>query len=185
MAKLSTRPEATQVNADDLVHIVQGGVSKKVAAALFAALTSVALTGPITALNNVTSVASQTGSGSTFVMSLSPTLTTPNIGAATASSISMSGNLTFTQSGFGIVGNPTEFFVNNHANTFNNLFILDNGNTTIRGTLAAANISGTNTGDQTSVSGNAGTATRLQTPRLIGGSSFDGTADITVVAVLG
>lgn len=38
---------------------------------------------------------------------------------------------------------------------------------------------GTNTGDQTSVSGNAGTATALQTARTIGGTSFDGTANIT------
>jgi hypothetical protein len=40
-------------------------------------------------------------------------------------------------------------------------------------------LSGTNTGDQTSVSGNAGTATALQTARTIGGVSFDGTANIT------
>ncbi len=40
--------------------------------------------------------------------------------------------------------------------------------------------SGTNTGDQTSVSGNAGTATALQTARSINGQSFDGTADIVI-----
>ena len=40
--------------------------------------------------------------------------------------------------------------------------------------------SGTNTGDQTSVTGNAGTATALQTPRTINGVSFDGTANITL-----
>lgn len=40
-------------------------------------------------------------------------------------------------------------------------------------------LSGSNTGDQTSVTGNAGTATALQTARTIGGTSFDGTADIT------
>jgi hypothetical protein len=39
--------------------------------------------------------------------------------------------------------------------------------------------SGTNTGDQTTISGNAGTATALETARLIGGSSFNGTANIT------
>jgi hypothetical protein len=38
---------------------------------------------------------------------------------------------------------------------------------------------GTNTGDQTSVTGNAGTATALQTPRRINGKLFDGTADIS------
>lgn len=45
------------------------------------------LTGPITSVGNVTSVAAQTGTGSTFVMQNSPTLTTPNIGVATATSI--------------------------------------------------------------------------------------------------
>ena len=53
---------------------------------------------------------------------------------------------------------------------------------------AVANLSGTNTGDQTSVSGNAWTATTLQTARTIGtatgdvtsaGSSFDGSANNT------
>jgi hypothetical protein len=39
--------------------------------------------------------------------------------------------------------------------------------------------SGTNTGDQTTVTGNAGTATALQTPRRINGKLFDGTADIS------
>lgn len=38
--------------------------------------------------------------------------------------------------------------------------------------------SGTNTGDQTTVSGNAGTATALQTARTINGVSFDGTANV-------
>lgn len=41
-------------------------------------------------------------------------------------------------------------------------------------------LSGTNTGDQTSVSGNAGTATALQTPRNIAGHAFDGTAAISI-----
>jgi hypothetical protein len=45
------------------------------------------LTGPITSVGPATAVASQTGTGSTFVMQASPTLTTPNIGVATATSI--------------------------------------------------------------------------------------------------
>jgi hypothetical protein len=53
---------------------------------------------------------------------------------------------------------------------------------------AVANLSGTNTGDQTTITGNAGTATALQTARTIGtttgdatsaGSTFDGTANNT------
>jgi hypothetical protein len=44
-----------------------------------------------------------------------------------------------------------------------------------------ANTSGTNTGDQTSVTGNAGTATALQTPRRINGKLFDGSANIATL----
>lgn len=44
--------------------------------------------------------------------------------------------------------------------------------------------SGTNTGDQTTITGNAGTATALQTARNINGVAFDGTANITVAAAL-
>lgn len=44
-------------------------------------------------------------------------------------------------------------------------------------------LSGTNTGDQTTITGNAGTATRLETARTINGVAFDGTANITVNAV--
>lgn len=47
---------------------------------------------------------------------------------------------------------------------------------------AVANLSGTNTGDQTTITGNAGTATALQTARDINGVAFDGTASITVTA---
>jgi hypothetical protein len=46
-------------------------------------------------------------------------------------------------------------------------------------------LSGTNTGDQTTVSGNAGSATILQTARNINGVSFNGSANITVTADAG
>ena len=66
------------------------------------------------------------------------------------------------------------------------LFTIDeDGDGVFLGTLAASNLSGTNTGDQTTVSGNAGTATALATPRTIGGVSFDGTANITVSSATG
>ena len=48
-----------------------------------------------------------------------------------------------------------------------------------------ADIAGTNTGDQTTISGNAGTATKLATARDINGVAFDGTANITVTADAG
>jgi hypothetical protein len=45
------------------------------------------LTGPITSSGAATSIASQTGTGTTFVMNTSPTLVTPTIGVATATSV--------------------------------------------------------------------------------------------------
>jgi hypothetical protein len=48
-----------------------------------------------------------------------------------------------------------------------------------------ATISGSNTGDQTTITGNAGTATKLATARNINGVAFDGSADITVTAAAG
>lgn len=49
------------------------------------------------------------------------------------------------------------------------------------GLVTGSNLSGTNTGDQTTVAGNAGTATALQTARAIYGNNFDGTAALTQV----
>jgi hypothetical protein len=45
------------------------------------------LTGPITSVGSATNVAAQTGTGSTFVMNTSPTLVTPVLGVATATSV--------------------------------------------------------------------------------------------------
>jgi len=45
------------------------------------------LTGVITSVGTLTSTGAQTGTGSTFVMQNSPTLTTPDIGVATATSV--------------------------------------------------------------------------------------------------
>jgi hypothetical protein len=45
------------------------------------------LTGPITSVGNATSIASQTGTGTKFVVDTSPTLVTPVLGVATATSI--------------------------------------------------------------------------------------------------
>jgi len=51
------------------------------------ATTNANLTGPITSVGNATAIASQTGTGTTFVMSNSPTLVTPILGVATATSM--------------------------------------------------------------------------------------------------
>lgn len=49
--------------------------------------TNANLTGPITSAGNATSISSQTGTGTKFVVDTAPTLVTPNIGVATATSI--------------------------------------------------------------------------------------------------
>lgn len=49
--------------------------------------TNANLTGPITSVGNATSIASQTGTGTKFVVDTSPTLITPVLGVATATSI--------------------------------------------------------------------------------------------------
>jgi hypothetical protein len=54
------------------------------------------------------------------------------------------------------------------------------GAKTFSGTIGASNLSGTNTGDQTTITGNAGSATVLQTARTINGTSFDGSANIVL-----
>lgn len=51
--------------------------------------TNANLTGPITSVGNATAVAAQTGTGSTFVMQATPTLTTPVLGAATGTSLAL------------------------------------------------------------------------------------------------
>ena len=54
-----------------------------------------------------------------------------------------------------------------------------NDYTTAEKTKLAA-ITGTNTGDQVNITGNAGTATKLQNARTINGIAFDGSANITL-----
>lgn len=119
---------------------------------VFAATTSAELAGVIS---------DETGSGA-LVFATSPSLTTPTLGVASATTLN---KVTVTA--------PT---------TGSTLTIVDGATLTAS---ASATVSGTNTGDQTSVTGNAGTATALQTSRTINGVSFDGTANITVTAAAG
>lgn len=125
--------------------------------------TNANLTGPITSVGNATSIASQTGTGTKFVVDTSPVLVTPTIGAATATSVN---KVTITAPAIG-----------------STLTIQDGFTLTVSGN---ATVSGTNTGDQTTVSGssgsctgNAATATKLAATKNIGGVAFDGSADIT------
>src|SRR3989338_4834862 len=58
--------------------------------------TNANLTGPITSVGNATSVAAQTGTGTTFVMNTSPTLVTPVLGIATGTSLATSAQNIFS-----------------------------------------------------------------------------------------
>jgi hypothetical protein len=68
------------------------------------------------------------------------------------------------------------------AVTLNNTDISGLGTLATQSGTFSGTSSGTNTGDQTTISGNAGSATVLQTARTINGVSFDGSSNITVTA---
>lgn len=93
--------------------------------------TNANLTGPITSVGNATSVASQTGTGSTFVMNTSPTLVTPVLGVATATSINKVAITAPATSATITVADGQTLTVNGSA------------------TITNGTHSGTNTGDQT------------------------------------
>lgn len=57
------------------------------------ATTNANLTGPITSVGNATSIASQTGTGTKFVVDTSPTLVTPILGVASATSLNITGTI--------------------------------------------------------------------------------------------
>lgn len=101
-----------------------------------------------------------------------PVINTPNITAGTAAALTSFG-LRSTGAAFDLKLASSEVL------TATRTLSVILGDTARTLTMAGnASISGTNTGDQTNISGNAGTATALQNARNIGGVSFDGTADI-------
>lgn len=98
------------------------------------------------------------------ITAISATTATYATTAGTASKVTTNANLTGVVTS---VGNTTSIADGAITNA-----MLANG--------AVTNLSGTNTGDQTNITGNAGSATKLATARNINGVAFDGTADITL-----
>ena len=110
-------------------------------------------TGTLPIVRGGTGVTTSTGTGN-VVLSTSPTLVTPTIGVATGTSFnSITGLATVAPlvAGTATVGTSTLTARQDHIHPV-----------------------------QTSVTGNAGTATKLQTARTINGVSFDGSANIIV-----
>ena len=196
--------------------------------------TNANLTGPITSSGNTTSIASQTGTGTKFVMDASPTITTPTIsGHPTVEGVTTTGatgtgkmvfdnSPSFTTPNIGtatgdITGNAATATALQNARTINGTSFDGTGNITVTaaaGTLTGTSLDSTVTGSSLtsfgnsptfvtpilgtptsgdlanctfptlnqSTTGNAATATALQTARTINGTSFDGTGNITVTA---
>ncbi len=111
--------------------------------------TNANLTGPITSSGNATAIASQTGTGTKFVVDTSPTLVTPVLGVATATSIN--GN-TFTTGTYTLTG------VAGKTLTFNKSLTLDGTDSTTMtfpstsATIARTDAANTFTGASTATS---------------------------------
>ena len=127
--------------------------------------TNANLTGPITSSGNATSVASQTGTGSKFVMDTSPTLVTPTIGVATATSVNKVTITAPTTSATLTIANGKTLTSNNSltlAGTDATTMTFPSTSATIARTDAAQTFTGTQTFSSTiagSISGNAATVT--------------------------
>lgn len=136
--------------------------------------TNANLTGPITSVGNATSIASQTGTGTTFVMNTSPTLVTPALGTPsalvgtnitgtatsfTASNVTTNANLT---GGVTSVGNAATVITNANLTGA----ITSVGNATSLGSFSSANLLGALT-DETGTGANVfATSPTLVTPLL-------------------
>lgn len=167
LSKLSITgtPDGSKFLRDDAVWAaIPGGGDALTSSPLsqFAATTSAQLAGVLS---------DETGDGGGFVRANNPVIVGGSHVALTGLGIRSTGaafDLTLASSEVLSAGRTLSFVLGDAARTLT--------------VGASASVSGTNTGDQTSVSGNAGTATALQTARNINGVAFNGTANITVTA---
>lgn len=164
---------ATTVTAS-LVGNVTGNVSGNASTVT----TNANLTGPITSVGNATSVASQTGTGSTFVMQASPTLTTPNIGTPSAGVLTSCTGLPVSTGVSGLGTGVAAALAVNVGSA--GAFVAFNGalGTPTSGTL-------TNCTFPTLNQSTTGSAATLTTTRTIWGQNFNGSANVSGTLALG
>ena len=117
------------------------------------------LTGPITSVGAATSVAAQTGTGSTFVMNTSPTLVTPVLGVATATSI----NGTAIPSSKTLVATDSTAFVVPSQTGNSGKFLTTNGTVSSWGAVDALPSQTGNAGKYLTTNGTAATWSTIVT----------------------
>lgn len=156
----------TSVTSSSISGTITGTLTGNISGNAGTVTTNANLTGPITSSGNATSVAAQTGTGSTFVMSVSPTISTPTLNTATMVAPAL--------------GTPTSGVATNLTGTASGLTA---GNVTTN-----ANLTGpiTSVGNATSIAAQTGTGTTfvmqtsptINTPALAG-ETFSTSATVT------
>lgn len=96
--------------------------------------------------------------------------------------MTVSGAITMTATASQIVPGATSWAVRNNADSANNIIITNAGAVTFRSTVGGITTL-TATSVVAALTGNASTATALATARTIGGTSFDGTANIVPATI--
>ena len=109
------------------------------------------LTGPITSLGSATSIASQTGTGTKFVVDTSPTLVTPVLGVATATSI----NGTTIPTSKTLVATDSTAYVVPSQTSNSGKYLTTNGTTSSWGTVDALPSQTGNSGKYLTTNGTA------------------------------
>lgn len=172
-----------QGSGNYITSLTGGVTASGPGAAAATVVTNANLTGPITSVGNATSIASQTGTGTKFVVDTSPTLVTPVLGAATGTSLQLSG-LTASQAVVTDGSKNLSSLGYASANTVSTLVQRDGSGNFTAGTITAAltgnastvttnaNLTGpiTSTGNATAIASQTGTGTKFvvdNTPTLI------------------
>ena len=109
------------------------------------------LTGPITSVGAATSIASQTGTGTKFVVDTSPTLVTPVLGVATATSIN---GTTIPSSKTLVATDSTQYVVPSQTSN-SGKYLTTNGTTSSWGTVDALPSQAGNSGKYLTTNGTA------------------------------